>query len=165
VNDPTAAPQHTEREHCSNRSLSNCNNSDMPVQYLIDKQHRLVITSAWGLVTFAEYKLHQDQLIADPEFSPTFNHLVDSTRVNAIDLSTNEIRTITGRSVFSPASKRAVIAPNPAYFGLARMAEAYHSMADTPSEIRVFSDLSSALKWLGLSESDIQLPGVSSPRG
>jgi hypothetical protein len=129
----------------------------MPVQYFIDKRHGLVITSAWDLVTFPEYKVHQDQLIADPEFNPAFNHLLDSTHVTKINLNTSEIRAITSRSVFSSTSKRAIIAPNPAYFGVARMAEVYHSMAGSPSQVRVFRDLSSALKWLGLEASDIQL--------
>ena len=129
----------------------------MPVQYVIDKRHGLVITSAWDLVAFSEYRAHQEQLMADPDFDSTFNHLLDSTMVTAINLSISEIKTITSRSVFSSTSKRAIIAPNPAYFGVARMAEAYHSMTKSPSQVRVFHDLSSALKWLDL-ESDIQLP-------
>lgn len=128
----------------------------MPVQYVIDKRHGLVITSAWDRVTFSEYRIHQDQLTSDPDFDSTFNHLLDSTKVTAIKLSTFEIKTITSRSVFSSISKRAIIAPNPAYFGVARMAEAYHSMTRSPSQVRVFRDVSSALKWLDL-ESDIQL--------
>ncbi|HKV78099.1 MAG TPA: hypothetical protein VJP02_08180 [Candidatus Sulfotelmatobacter sp.] len=90
--------------------------------------------------------------------TPAFNHLLDSTKVTKINLTTSEIRAITSRSVFSSASKRAIIAPNPAHFGVARMAEVYHSMVQSAKKVRVFRDLSSALKRLGLEESDIQLP-------
>jgi hypothetical protein len=52
--------------------------------------------------------------------------------------------------IFSATSKRAFVAANPAVFGMGRMWEIFTEMSDNPSQIRVFCDLLSALKWLNL---------------
>ena len=49
----------------------------MPCRYVIDKERRVVLSTAWDLVTFAELKTHQNQLKNDPDFSPEFNQLLD----------------------------------------------------------------------------------------
>jgi len=53
---------------------------------------------------------------------------------------------------FSPASRRAFVSANPAIFGMGRLMEAYNDMAPAPPQVRVFRDLSSAWRWLGLEE-------------
>jgi len=75
-----------------------------------------------------------------------------------IELGTevNDVKSFTTTNIFSARSKRAFVAPNPAYFGMGRMAETYNSLRQRPSQIRVFYDLHSALDWLGLKESDIE---------
>ena len=45
----------------------------MPCRYVIDIEQRLVISTGWDRVTFAEAKAHQDQLVRDPVFNPEFN--------------------------------------------------------------------------------------------
>lgn len=122
----------------------------MPVRYVIDSERRLVVSTASGRVTFDEFKAHQDQLSSDPAFSADFNQLLDGTEVTGLDLSTDEVIKMTRRRVFSPASKRAFVAPQPAIFGVARMAEVYHEISKSSSQIRVFHDLPSALNWLDL---------------
>src|SRR5208282_5677900 len=62
----------------------------MPARYVIDKQRRLVISTAWGHLTFAESRAHQDQLARDPDFSPTFDQLLDATAITTIELSAQE---------------------------------------------------------------------------
>jgi len=122
----------------------------MPVTYVIDKERRLVISTASDHVTFEEFKAHQDRLLSDPNFISDFNQLLDGTRVTKLDLSTEEIRSMTSRRVFAPQSKRAFVASEPAHYGVARMAEVYHETAKSASQIRTFKDLPSALEWLGL---------------
>lgn len=51
----------------------------MPCRYVIDIEQRLVISTGWDRVTFAEIKAHQDQLVSDPDFNPEFNQFVDAT--------------------------------------------------------------------------------------
>jgi hypothetical protein len=127
----------------------------MSVEYVIDKERRLVVTTASDRVTFVELMAHQGRLLSDPNFSSDFDQLLDGTGVTILDITANELRQLTARQVFSPTSKRAFVAVNPAFFGVGRMAEAYHSFASTSSQSHVFYDLPSALKWLGLNESDV----------
>src|SRR5215469_9714893 len=98
----------------------------MTVRSSIDKLRRLVLTKADGCVTFNDVRSHQDRLLADPEFDPSFDQLVDATAVTEFDITADEARTIARRRIFSPKSRRAIVAVNPHVFGLSRMMEAYH---------------------------------------
>ena len=122
----------------------------MPYHYVIDTERRLVISTGWDRLTFAEIKAHQDQFTSDPDFDPTFNQLIDATAITALDLSIDEARTIASRHLFSSTARRAFLATSPAIFGMGRLLEAYHGMAEVPEQVCVFSDRASALKWLGL---------------
>lgn len=95
----------------------------MPADYVIEKEKRVVITTAWSRVTVEDFKAQQDRLLSDPNFDPEFSQLLDATRVTESDIGTDEVRTLTSRTVFSPKSKRAFVAVNPAYFGLGRVRE------------------------------------------
>lgn len=99
---------------------------------------------------------HQDRLLSDPDFNPEFNQLLDGTRVTAVDISTEQIKTLTSRKVFTTTSKRAFVVSNVAFYGIGRMAETYFSLAKSPSQVTVFYDLPSALNWVGVSERDIK---------
>jgi hypothetical protein len=121
----------------------------VPVQYGIDKKRGLVITTAWDRLTFAEMKSHQDQLLSDPDFDPYFNQLADLSGVTAQDTSTEEIKALARREVFSPASRRAYLAPKPSIFSLTRIFEAHHSMSEVPSQVGVFQDIIPAWEWIG----------------
>lgn len=122
----------------------------MPCRYVIDKERRLVISTGWDRLTFAEMKAQQDELTSDPNFDPTFNQLVDVTAVTVLDLSTGQAQRIANRSIYSPTSRRAVLASSQAIFGVARMMDAYHSMATGREQVNVFYDGDAALQWLGL---------------
>jgi len=122
----------------------------MPCRYVIDKDRRLVISTGWDRLTFAEMKAQQDELTSDPNFDPAFNQLVDVTAVTVLDLSIGEAQRIANRGIYSPTSRRAVLASSPAIFGMARMMDAYHSMATGREQVSVFYDGDAALKWLGL---------------
>jgi hypothetical protein len=122
----------------------------MPCRYVIHVQQRLVVSTGSERVTFEEMKAHQDQLIADPDFDPTFNQLLDATAVTDLDLSRDDVKSLATRKVFSAESRRAFAAPNPAVFGIGRMWTAYHEMATGMENVRIFYDLAEALKWLGL---------------
>ena len=124
----------------------------MPCHYIIDKERRLVISVGVDLVTFAEMKAHQDQLLRDPDFNPEFNQLIDATEVTAVDLSRDGAQEITHRNIYSPISRRALVATRPAVFGMGRLLMTYFEMADPPSQTNVFYSLAPALKWLGVEE-------------
>ena len=124
----------------------------MPFDYVVYKKHRLVVSTASGLVTWDEIKARQDQTKTDPEFDPEFNQIVDLRSATRIELSGDQIRFLAGRRIFSSRSRRAFVAPDPSVFGVGRMWESYTEFSQNPTEIRLFRDLPSALKWLGLED-------------
>lgn len=122
----------------------------MPFSYIVQKQYRLVISTGSGCVTWNEIKERQDQTKTDPTFDPEFNQLVDLRAVTSIEMTSEQAKMLARRMIFSFTSKRAFVAANPAIFGVARMWEIFTELSDNPSQIRVFYDLPSALKWLGM---------------
>jgi hypothetical protein len=122
----------------------------MPFSYAVYIEHRLVISTGLGLVTWEEIKTRQDQTKTDPDFNPEFNQIVDLRAVTGLDMTGDHVRLLARRKIFSAASKRAFVAISPAIFGVGRMWEILTEMSDNPSQIRLFYDLPSALKWLNL---------------
>lgn len=122
----------------------------MPFRYVIDKELQLVISTASDAVTFAEILAHQDGLLNDPDFNPQFNQFLDATKVTVLDISIDQAKTAARRPLFASTSRRAWVASNPALFGMGRLIAAYNEMSSAASQIYIFSELSAALKWLGL---------------
>jgi hypothetical protein len=122
----------------------------MPCTYIIDKQKRLVISSAWDRITCTEVMNHQDQLRTDAAFDPNFDQLVDATAVTGVDASVDEVKKAASRRIFSSTARRAFVATNPDVFGVGRLFGTHLGMGRVPQQVGVFYDIPSALKWLGL---------------
>ena len=119
----------------------------MPATYEIDKQRRLVISTALGSITYADLLGHQNRLLKDPDFDPSFSQIWDFTRMTALKLEPHEVRNLAQRSIFSPESHRAVAAVNDLEYGFARM---FGIMRENEGEtgIRVFRSLDEAIDWV-----------------
>jgi hypothetical protein len=124
----------------------------LPFSYIVYKEHRLVISTGSGLVTWSEIKARQDDTQTDPIFDPEFNQIVDLRTVTSFEMTPDETRLLARRHIFSADSKRAFIAPDPSVFGVGRMWGTFTELSDNPSEVHVFYDLASALKWLGIKD-------------
>jgi hypothetical protein len=122
----------------------------MPFSYVVYSEDRLIISTGSDCVTWAEIKDRQDQTKTDPDFNPEFNQIVDLRAVTGFDMTSDQARMLARRMIFSTTSQRAFVAASPAVFGVGRMWEVFSELSDNPSQIRVFYDLSSALKWLNL---------------
>ena len=122
----------------------------MPYGYVIDKERRLVISTASGQVTSTDIKSHEDRLTSDPDFNPEFNQFVDGSAATALDISVDEAKTFAQRVYFSPRSRRAFFALSPAIYGMLRLMWAHHEIAKAQEQIGVFYERNEALKWLGL---------------
>jgi len=122
----------------------------MPYTYVIDKERRLVISTASGNVTFAEIMAHLDQLVGEPDFSPGFNHFIDWTAATNLDISTDEAKAIARRRDFSPPSRHAFFTTSPFIYGMLRLILTHHEMAGARDLTCVFYDRNEALQWLGL---------------
>jgi hypothetical protein len=124
--------------------------NSMPFGYVVYREHRLVISTGSDLVTWEEIKARQDQTQTDPDFNPEFDQIVDLRPVTGFNMTSDHARLLARRIIFSAKSKRAFVAASPGVFGVGRMWEIFTEMSDNQSQIRVFYDLPSALKWLGL---------------
>jgi len=124
----------------------------LPFSYVIYKKHRLVVSTGTGRVTYDEIKARQDQTKGDPDFNSDFNQIVDLRAATTVDLTVDQARELASRNIFSPTSRRAFIATTPAVFGMGRMWESYTEIAQKTSQIRIFSNLLSAIDWLGLKD-------------
>jgi hypothetical protein len=119
----------------------------MPAFYKIDKEHRVVLSTASGVFDLAAALAHQDQLLADPDFDPSFSQLLDYSHVTDVRIDANDVRKLAERSVFWPCSRRAMYVTRDIEYGFARMFEMLRENAGEKG-IRVFRNLDDALTWI-----------------
>ena len=123
----------------------------MPITYRIDRDIRLIHTRAWGALTFVDMLANRLHMVEDPEFEPGLNQLADFSDVTELYLTGDQIREFAATySDFSAGSRRALVVPRPAHYGLARMFEAYRRIKGGQEEIRSFRSVEAARAWLGL---------------
>jgi len=120
----------------------------MPCDYIIDKKRRLILCTGWDHLTFGDMKAQQVELANNPEFDPSFNQLVDVSKVTHLDLSIPQAKTIAKHGIYLPTSRRAVVVASPEVYGMARLMDTYHSLATGREMVRVFYHREEALQWL-----------------
>ena len=119
----------------------------MSMAYIVDKDRKLVLSTARGILSYHDAFECLDRLERDPDFSPSFGHLCDYTRVVAFALSGDEIELLTTRRVFSTTSRWAFVASSQLACGLARAFESYLGIAGF-QQARVLDNKEEALRWL-----------------
>ncbi len=119
----------------------------MPAYFKIDKDQKLVMSTAVGVFTLADVLEHQEKLLKDSDFDPSFSHLVDLTHITKLDLETEGVHKLAQQSIFSRDSRRAIIANADLVFGLGRMYEMLRESCGARG-IRVFRNLDDALEWV-----------------
>src|SRR4051812_48479308 len=120
----------------------------MPCDYSIDAKRGLVITVLSGIVTLPEGLEHQVRVMKDPEFSPDFRQIIDSTKAIKIQLDSEEIRQIAQISPFSSNSRRAILANSAFMYGMARMLQSYREIAGGQEMVRIFQDREEMMDWI-----------------
>jgi len=119
----------------------------MPFFYKIDKERKLVMSTAAGEFTKADVLLLQDQLRMDPDFEPNFALLSDLTHVTSMGITEPEMKDLAETTAFSPTARRAVLASNDLAFKLAQVFEQVLEKKGDQG-IRVFRKLEDALDWI-----------------
>jgi hypothetical protein len=119
----------------------------MPAFYKIDKERKLVMSSGSGVLTREDLLGHQERLLKDPEFDPTFSQLSDLTQITKVDVTPEDVRLAARKNIFSPQSRRALLVKDDLQFGLARMFEIHRELAGEKG-IRVFRNIDEALDWI-----------------
>ena len=124
----------------------------MPVRYEIDHERRVVLGWVTGVLDDAEVMAYGKDLRADPEFDPEYSQLT-VVEASAEHVSTNAFRRLAMRPpLFSPKSRRALVAPTKLEFGLARMFELL--LGGKEGDYRVFYSREEAEAWLDVDKPD-----------
>ena len=120
----------------------------MPLNYQIDKEHRLVISTAWDVLTRQEVLLHQLQLSSDPKFNRDFFQLADLTQVTGVRDENIFLPELCIPHIFSRRSRRALIASSPLTFGLSRRFITLRAIMGGEEQMQVFKNRDEAVQWL-----------------
>src|SRR5262249_31216194 len=127
----------------------------MPWKYEIDEEQRLVITTAWGVLTGEEIREHRRQLRNDARFHRSFFQLLDFTRVTGMNIGTMTVRELSRDHTFSRNSRRAFVAPSPLAYGMSRMFISIREVSGGAEEMQVFKNRNKAMQWLSIPKSDV----------
>jgi hypothetical protein len=120
----------------------------MPLSYQINKERRLVITTARDVLTSPEALEHMRQLSSDPDFNRDFFQLLDLTRVTGIREEKIFLLELCTPHIFSRGSRRAVVAASPLTFGLSRRFISMREAMGGAEQMQVFKTGQAALLWL-----------------
>jgi hypothetical protein len=119
----------------------------MPAFYKIDKERRIVMSSGSGVLTIEDIIGHQERLLNDPDFDPSYSQLSDFTHLIKVELSSEDVRLAARKNIFLPHSRRAMVVKNDVQYGMARMFEIHRELAGEVG-IRVFRTIDEALGWV-----------------
>ncbi len=96
---------------------------------------------------------HRCALSCDPDFVPNYRQIFDLRGVTDLELTSTDLRERVANDVFGGGSRRALVASSDLVFGMARMYQLLAADENT-DEIRVFREMSDAVRWLDLAEVD-----------
>ncbi len=91
----------------------------MPAFYVIDKDRKAVFSSGKGMLTAADLMGHQERILKDPEFDPTYSQLLDFSGITEIEITSEDVRRLAQKNVFSSDSRRAFVVQDDLQYGLA----------------------------------------------
>lgn len=123
----------------------------MPADFHVDAERRVVFSKGTGVLSQADVLDHMDRLMCHPDFLPEFDQLVDFRQLTKVALSSEEVRGLARRKIFSSQSKRAFVVATDLQFGLSRLFATYREF-ESEKGVSVFREMKEALDWLGLSE-------------
>ena len=119
----------------------------MPILFRLEPRPGLVFTTLHGVLTADDLAAYRTVLAADPAFHATFREFLDASALSSVAVPCSHLRDLARRSVFAAGARRAIYAPTPLAFGVARVFHAYY---DGPVELHVFRERGEARRWLGL---------------
>jgi hypothetical protein len=133
----------------------------MPSKYIIDKVRGRIFSIGWDVVSSQELMEQARRVLSDPDFDPHYRQLWDLTDVIRFSATFPEMMAVAQLEVFAPATRRAILAPSNATFGLARM---FQMLCEARGEtgIHVFRDRTEALRWLEFDKVPVQAAAPAS---
>ena len=125
----------------------------MPIESTIEPENRVVISRVTGAVTLEELADYLGKFWADPR-DVGFSEIFDWTGIGEIDLSTAELRSLTGpANAFyddSATSRLALVVPLGEGIRMAKLYRNFRQSRGGPApEIEIFTELNDARAWVG----------------
>jgi len=126
----------------------------MVVKIRVDAAARVRHAVLEGTIDDDELVSAYAAVLADPDFDPTLNDLVDARGVRRVDVTPVGVRRLADLvqqlDRLALPTRVAVVAPDDVAYDTARMYEALRIGQHAPAEHRVFRDMAEARSWLGL---------------
>jgi hypothetical protein len=126
----------------------------MAIKIRVDAGARVRHSVFEGTVGDDELVAAYSAVLADPDFDPTLNDLVDGRAVRRVDVTPAGVRRLADLvqqiDRLTLPTKIAVVAGDDIAYDVARMYEALRAGQNAPAEHRVFRDMAEARQWLGL---------------
>ncbi|MEP6810141.1 MAG: hypothetical protein ABI992_07845 [Chthoniobacterales bacterium] len=129
----------------------------MPANVTIDVERKLVITDCAGMVTDAEFLEARRQLLADPDFDPSFDRLWDFSAVTEERVSAETLAHLVATSPHHDAILRAVVV-SMAPQTLSRVMDFVSQSRKYNRQIAAFPTRKSAEEWLERERSALLQP-------
>jgi hypothetical protein len=121
----------------------------MPYEITPHTEKRVVVIRLWGDVRLDEVRVLVAQVAGDPAIAG-FAQLADLRELtSASAFGGGDIRALAS-GVLAASPRRAIVAQDPATFGLARMFATFLNLKDPQEQIGVFRTMREAEDWLGL---------------
>ncbi len=122
----------------------------MPIFSQIDSSLGVVFSTFQGVVTSVDILAQVERFKTDSAFQPSFNHLIDTRGTTRFDVSFADMFAVSSHSAFNEKSRRAVVAEDTEMHGAARVYQILREEQKKPDQMKVFSNMAEARRWLGL---------------
>jgi hypothetical protein len=118
----------------------------MGLSYVIDSGRRQVRSHGWGVLTAGDIQAFYVGLGQDPAFAADYRHLCDLREVTEVAADSSGLAVAAQAPIFTPGTRRALVASRDAVYGMARAYAAYNErMGQT---VRVFRAMDAAELWI-----------------
>ncbi len=118
----------------------------MSIAYTIDPAKRLVSVKFASKLTVGDIEAYAIALCAHPLFEPSFSEIVDLCQVEELEMGAEEAMSLADEvDPFSPGSRRAFVAQNPALVNAARM---HALLRGVNQNFRICASLEEAEQWI-----------------
>ncbi len=133
----------------------------MPITYRVDRERKLVLATAQGVLTEADLRAYVRTVLSDSQVRPGFNELIDLRNMTSVEVSTLGVGSIVDVILkFAHAvkeSKTALVASDLNVQEVSRLNEFLRTTV--PTTVQLFRDVAAARAWLGLSVARPNNPG------
>jgi hypothetical protein len=118
----------------------------MAISYRIDKTDQLITATAFGDVSFQDFRAMLAVMIEDPDFDPEYDRLWDMRQGRPM-LSADEVRGVAKVVANVVGGRRAaIVAPGDVAYGLSRMYSVF--LEDAGIDVQPFRTFDEATAWL-----------------